>query len=361
MCCWKSEITSVAKCREVILTFNSSYRINWQYKKTKRETEVSQRLINFVLHMYVQLTSEQRYQIFALLQTKTPRKIIAKIIGKSESTISRELRRNSTDKGGYLPWHAHDKALARRKRTASNSAKDPVLMWRVRQLLIDEQWSPRQISGALAREGVQISHETIYRMIRADDTGELARHTRHKMKHHRRPKNKPMPIAHRTSIHERPLEANGKRFGDWEMDLVVDKAQHAILTLVERQTNMILMAKLPHGKKAKYVAQTVNRLLFPYRESILTITTDNGPEFAAHLDITKELGVTVFFTDPYSAWQKGAIENTNKLIRQYIPKMTDFNKVTDSFVMAVQKKLNRRPREKLNFSTPKKEFFKHFI
>ena len=120
MCCWKSEITSGAKRSEVILTFNSSYRINWQYKKTKRETEVSQRLINFVLHMYVQLTSEQRYQIFALLQTKTPRKIIAKIIGKSESTISRELRRNSTDKGGYLPWHAHDKALARRKRTASN-------------------------------------------------------------------------------------------------------------------------------------------------------------------------------------------------------------------------------------------------
>ena len=250
--------------------------------------------------------------------------------------------------------------MARRERTAGNSAKDPVLMWRVRQLLVEEQWSPKQISGALARKGVRISHETIYRMIRADDTGELARHTRHRMKHRRRPRRRPMPISNRTSIHERPPEANGRRFGDWEMDLIVDKNQHAILTLVERQTNMILIKKLQHGRKAKHVAQTVNRLLSPYRGSILSITTDNGPEFAAHLSITKKLGATVFFTDPYSAWQKGAIENANKLIRQYIPKETDFNKITDAFVMTVQKKLNRRPREKLNFSTPKNEFFKHF-
>lgn len=270
--------------------------------------------------MYKQLTSEQRYQIFALLQTKTPRKVIAEIIGKSESTISRELRRNRTDKGNYLPWVAHAKAMARRERTAGNSAKDPLLMWRVRLLLVEEQWSLRQISGALAKEGVSISHETIYRMIRADDTGALAKHTRHRMKHRRRPRNKPMPISNRTSIHERPPEANGRRFGDWEMDLIVDKDQHAILTLVERSTNMTMIEKLPHGKKAKHVAQTVNRLLFHYRESILSITTDNGPEFAAHLDITKKLGATVFFADPYSAWQKGAFENTNKLIRQYIPK-----------------------------------------
>lgn len=144
------------------------------------------------------------------------------------------------------------------------------------------------------------------------------------------------------------------------MGLIVDMAQHAILTLVERSTNMTLMAKLPHGKKAKYVEQIVNGLLFPYKKSILTITTDNGPEFASHQDITKALGAKVYFADSYCSWQKGAIENTNKLIRQYIPKNTDFNKITDAFVSMVQKKLNIRPREKLNFSTPKKEFFKHF-
>ena len=310
--------------------------------------------------MYKQLTSEQRYQIFALLQTKTPRKVIAGIIGKSESTISRELKRNSTGKGNYLPWEAHSVAMGRRGRSTVNSAKDSILMWRVRQLLVDEQWSPRQISGALAKEGLMVSHETIYRMIRADETGELAKHTRHRMRHRRRPKTGPMPIANRTSIHERPAEADGTRFGDWEMDLIVDGHNHAILTLVERSTNMMVMERLPHGKKAKYVAQTANRLLFPYRDSVLTITTDNGPEFAAHLDMTDMLGATVYFADPYSSWQKGCIENTNKLVRQYLPKNTDFNQVTDIRIKNIQKKLNRRPREKLNFETPKHEFFKHF-
>lgn len=329
-------------------------------KKQKRETGVSRRLTNFVLPMYSHLTSVQRYEIFALLQTKTSRKEIARIVGVSESTISRELRRNSTPKGNYLPWKAQEKAQGRKARAASNRAKDPVLMWRVRQMLVEHQWSPRQISGVLARNGVRISHETIYRVIRADGTGELARHTRHGMKHRRRPKSRHMPVANRTSIHERPPEADGTRVGDWEMDLIVDRSGHAILTLVERCTNMMLMEKLPHGKKAEHVAQTVNRLLFAYRDKVLTITTDNGPEFAAHLDVTNKLGAVVYFTDPYSPWQKGCIENTNKLVRQYIPKDADFSRITDKFIMNVQKKLNLRPREKLNFSTPKHEFFKLF-
>ena len=310
---------------------------------------------------YKQLTSEQRYQIFALLQTKTARKNIAKIVGTSESTLSRELKRNSTEKGNYLPWAAQSKAERRRKRTTSNSAKGRELMWKVRQLIIDEQWSPKQISGRLAREGIRVSHETIYRMIRADKTGRLANNTRHKMKHRHRPKTKPMPIANRTSIHQRPAAANGKRFGDWEMDLIVDKKQNAILTLVERSTNCLIMERLPHGKKSEHVAKAVIRLLFPYRKHVLTITTDNGPEFAAHLDISKALGATVFFADPYCSWQKGCIENMNKLIRQYIGKDTDFDMISDNFIMKVQKKLNLRPRQKLNFATPKQQFFKYFI
>lgn len=310
--------------------------------------------------MYKQLISEQRYQIFALLQTKTSRKEIARIVGISESTLSRELKRNSTARGNYLPWTAQAKAEERRKRSTSNSAKNPLLMWRVRQMIIEEQWSPRQISGHLAREGIRISHETIYRMIRADGTGVLAGNTRHGMKHRRRPKNKPMPIANRKSIHERPAEADGTRFGDWEMDLIVDRHNHAILTLVERSTNMMIMERLPHGKKSEHVAKAVIRLLFPYRKSVLTITTDNGPEFAGHLEMAKGLGAMVFFADPYCSWQKGCIENTNKLIRQYIAKDADFNNISDKYILRIQKKINRRPREKLNFSTPKQEFFKHF-
>ena len=101
--------------------------------------------------------------------------------------------------------------------------------------------------------------------------------------------------------------------------------------------------------------------LLPYKECLKTITTDNGPEFAAHKDVAKYLGVPVYFADPYCSWQKGAIENTNKLIRQYIPKKDSFERYTDRRIMSIQKKLNERPREKLNFSTPKREFFKHVL
>ena len=301
----------------------------------------------------------QRSQIFALLQTKTPRKVIAEIVGVSQSTISRELKRNSTAKGHYLPDKAHEKALERRARSTSNRALDPILVWRIKEMIINDQWSPKQISGVLGREGVKVSHQTIYNIIYDDPTGELARNTRHKLKHRKRPKARHMPIANRTSIHERPAEADGKRFGDWEMDLIVDPQSKAILTMTERSTNMLIMSKLPCGKQSEPLAKTVVRLLFPYRDSIKTITTDNGPEFAAHEYITRKLGVKVYFTDPYSSWQKGAIENANKLIRQYIPKEAGFEQFTDSKIMSIQKKINRRPREKLNFSTPKVEFFKH--
>ncbi len=301
----------------------------------------------------------QRSQIFALLQTKTPKKVIAEIVGVSQSTISRELKRNSTDKGHYLPDKAHEKALERRARSTSNRALDPILVWRIKEMIINDQWSPKQISGVLGREGVNVSYQTIYNIIYADTTGELAKNTRHKLKHRKRPKSRHMPIANRTSIHQRPKEADGKRFGDWEMDLIVDPQSKAILTMTERSTNMLIMSKLPCGKQAEPLAKTVVRLLYPYKDTIKTITTDNGPEFAAHEYITRKLGVKVYFADPYSSWQKGAIENANKLIRQYIPKGASFDQFSDNKIMSIQKKINLRPREKLNFSTPKVEFFKH--
>ena len=109
------------------------------------------------------------------------------------------------------------------------------------------------------------------------------------------------------------------------MDLIVDAHNHAILTIVERSTNMLFMTKLAQGKKSEPLAKAVRRLLLPYKKHIKTITTDNGPEFAAHKLITKYLGAVVYFADPYASWQKGAIENTNKLIRQYIPKQANFD------------------------------------
>ena len=318
--------------------------------------------------MYHQLTSQQRSQIFALLQRKTPRKEIALIVGCSQSTLCREIKRNSTAKGNYLWDKAHAKALERRKRVTANKRLDSILVWRIKQMIIDYQWSPEQIRGALSKEGVSVSIQSIYNIINADESGELRRHRRHpnfkrRCKGERKP-TKATNIANRISIHDRPAEANGKRFGDFEMDLIVDSYGHAILVLLERMTGFVMMEKLPYGKRAKPLAKTVVRLLYAYRKYLKTITTDNGSEFAAHLDITAGLSmkglddVTVYFADSYCSWQKGAVENVNKLIRQYIPKKSNFNNIPDQYVKNVAKKLNLRPRKKLNFSNPKTEFFK---
>ena len=121
------------------------------------------------------------------------------------------------------------------------------------------------------------------------------------------------------------------------------------------------MTKLAHGKKSEPLAKAVRRLLPPYKKHIKTITTDNGPEFAAHKLITKYLGAVVYFAHPYASWQKGAIENTNKLIRQYIPKHTNFDNLTDKKIASIQKKINSRPRQKLKFETPKAELFKRIV
>ena len=170
-------------------------------------------------------------------------------------------------------------------------------------------------------------------------------------------------IPNRISIHERPPEADGKRFGDWEMDTIIGKnGKGAIVTLVERSTNFILMEKLENGKEPKALAKVVTRLLFPYKKTgVLTITTDNGSEFCSHELISKKLdGAPIYFADSYCSWQKGAIENSNKLIRQYIPKGTDFQLVTNKLIRMIQSKINVRPREKLKYDSPKKVFFSHF-
>lgn len=342
---------------------------NWQYKKNERETEVSQRLTNFVLLMYKQLTSEQRYQIFALLQAKRPRKEIAAIVGTSESTLSRELKRNGTSKGHYYPWGAQAKATSRRNRTVKNHALDPLLVAQIKRWIIESDWSPEQICGVLSNQGISVSIQTVYNIINADETGELRKHRRHpnfrrKGKAKRQP-TKATNIPNRTSIHERPAEADGSRFGDYEMDLIVDSHNHAILVLHERLTGFVFMEKLKHGKKAKPIAQEVVRILYAFRRQTRTITTDNGSEFSAHEDITAGLrirgkeDVTVYFADSYCSWQKGAVENTNKLIRQYIPKGANFNDYTQERINNIAKKLNNRPRKKLEFSTPKREFFKN--
>ena len=222
--------------------------------------------------MYKHLTREQRYAIYLGLQKHETNKAIAQAIKVSESTVSREIKRNSTKNGKYVWIQADERAKRKKCRAPGNRAVKPEVRWQVEQLIKDEQWSPKQIAGVLAKDGIRISHETIYKFIREDETGELARHCRHKMKYKRkarkRKETKATNIRNRVSIHQRPAEADGKRFGDWEMDLIVDKNNHAILTMIERSTNFLLMSKLKYGKKAMPLAKTVWKLLLPYKGEI---------------------------------------------------------------------------------------------
>ncbi|WP_449021818.1 IS30 family transposase, partial [Prevotella jejuni] len=217
------------------------------------------------------------------------------------------------------------------------------------------------ISGVLAKDGKYISHETIYRMIRKDkaEGGTLYKHCRHKLKHRTRPVGgKRISIPNRTSISERPTEVDGKRFGDFEMDTIVGRGNHgAIVTLIERSTSMLFMRKLKKGENAKELARTVIHLLSPFKGHIKSITTDNGTEFACHEMIGKSLGVNIYFTDPYGSWQKGAIENANGLIRQYVSKTETFEHISHQQITKYAKKINIRPRKKLEFKTPHECFY----
>ena len=175
--------------------------------------------------MYKHLTREQRYAIYLGKQKGETLEMIARSIGVHKSTVSREIRRNSTPNGKYVWNKAHGVAESRLCRTPGNRRLDDVLKWRIVELIKNEQWSPRQISGRLKKEGINVSHEAIYAIIRKDESGELASHCRHRMKYRRkaahRHETKATNIRNRVSIHERPAEADGKRFGDWEMDLIV--------------------------------------------------------------------------------------------------------------------------------------------
>lgn len=331
--------------------------------------------------MYNQLTLAQRYTIFVMRQNGFTLQAIADELNRIEqeaarvkgepppeklrspSTVSRELRRNRTKTGKYNPRTAHEMAMEKRERIVRNTALKPGVLRQALKLLREKRWSPEQISGYLRNRGIHISGERIYQEIRRNP--ELAQYCHHKMKyrhHHSKPyktAGKSL-IPDRVSIHDRPPEADGTRFGDWEMDLVVGAGQKsAVLTVVERSLNMFMQCKLP-SKKPEDVEKAVISLLLPFKKWVLTITTDNGIEFRNHKAIAKALDCTVYFADPYCSGQKGAVENANKIFREYFPKGTDFNKVTQKELNSAQYQINERPRKKLGFSSPKIEFFRKF-
>ena len=312
---------------------------------------------------YNHLTSEQRYTIEVLLRQKKSRKEICETIGISQSTLCRELKRNS-GKYGYHCKLAQVKADDRKRRLQNYRNLTIELRKFIREKITKEQWSPEQIVGHLRQKGKDcVCVETVYAYIRADkkNGGDLWTYCRHQLKHRKRQVSASyVAVQNRTMIDERPSEWNGATPGDFEMDTIVGKdGKGAIVTLVERKTNFTLARKLPQGKNALALAQMVVLMLLPYIGKIRSITTDHGSEFAEHQFIAKRLTTKVFFAHPDSSWEKGCIEYHNKLIRQYIPKGTDFENVSDEMLKEIVIKINKRPRLKLGFSTPVAEFFKY--
>ena len=310
---------------------------------------------------YNQLTQELRYQIEILKKAGKNQKEIAELVNVSPSTICRELQRNKGKKG-YRPKQAQIKTDNRRKQTAK-----PLKMTTATIALIDSKiiidWSPEQISGWLkADQGIYISHERIYQHIWTDKLkgGKLYKHLRHSRKKRKQygSRDKRGQIRNRISIDDRPvIVAEKARIGDWEIDTVIGKNhQGALVTIVDRVSKFTLIKKVA-SKHAEVVTEATITLLLPYLDKTLTITADNGKEFAGHEKIKAALDAEVYFAHPYSSWERGLNENTNGLIRQYFTKGSSFENITDKDVDEVMKKLNHRPGKTLNYKTPHSVFF----
>jgi IS30 family transposase len=306
---------------------------------------------------YQQLTIDQRYQIAALIEEGKTQKEIAAKVKVVKSTISREIKRNSSLKG-YVADTANKKAIKRKKEARKRVKFDTHLESLVKEKLL-LKWSPEQISGVLKKEkSIYISPERIYQFIWNDkrNGGELYKNLRScNKKYKKRSSLKDMrgQIKNKISIDERPSVVEEKsRIGDWEIDTVVG-ANHKgyLITAVERFTKYTIIRKV-NEKSAEVVAQSLIEAFFPLQLPVLTITADNGKEFAYHETISKELNCGFYFAHPYSSWERGLNENTNGLIRQYIPKKERIDTIPDSFILQIEKELNSRPRKGLGYSSP---------
>ena len=314
---------------------------------------------------YHHLTYEQRCQIYALKQEKKSQTEIAQKIGVDQSAISRELSRN-TSKRGYRYKKAQEKSVKRRH----NASSVPKKMTRyltdiIEQMLKENQLSPDQISGRLKlTSGTSISHECIYKHVWNDKEqgGDLYKNLRRSGKKYNKRGSKNAGrglIPNRVGIEQRPIEVEQKmRIGDFEADTIIgSRHRGAILSIVDRKTKLTLL-RLLSSTKAQIVAHEMIEALAPIKTCAHTITTDNGKEFARHESVAEILGVKCFFANPYHAWERGLNENTNGLVRQYLPKKSDFSKLNAEQVFMVQQKLNNRPRKSLGYRTPNEEFLR---
>ena len=318
------------------------------------------------MRAYRQLTDEDRIEIYAMKQAGKPQNQIAAALGVHPSTISRELARN-TGLRGYRPKQAQQKALVRRftARKAVKMTPDTVdyIECRLRQ-----EHSPEQIAERMKCEstwlGPRVSHERIYQHIWQDKAqgGLLYKHLRiggtKQRRKRRNSRDMRGTIKNRVGIEQRPEIVERKiRIGDWEGDTVVGKNhQGALVTLVDRKSKLTLI-----GKVNRYTADAVEKTIISLMDFLprrnYTLTVDNGKEFASHESVADTLRIRVYFADPYSAWQRGLNENTNGLIRQYVPKGSEVRTLTDEQVQHIMDRLNNRPRKSLGFLTPNEVFY----
>jgi len=309
--------------------------------------------------IYTQLTQEERYQIYALLKAGLNQTEIAMILNRHKSTISREIRRN-TGLRGYRPQQAQRLMEERQQAKAQPRIGDTV--WSTVEALLKQDWSPEQITLWLkAERGVSVSHEWIYQYILQDKAygGGLYRHLRCQKQRRKRygSHNRRGQLIDRVSIDERPVIVDTRaRIGDWELDTIIGKGhQQAIVSLTERKSRYTLIHKVKR-KTAQCVSDAVITLLAPVSDKVMTLTSDNGKEFADHKTIADKLDAKFYFAHPYASWERGLNENTNGLIRQYFPKSRDFKTITQKEINQVMDKLNNRPRKCLGIKTPNQVF-----
>ena len=309
---------------------------------------------------YNQLAQCQRYQIQALLKSEHNQTEIAQTIGVHKSTISRELKRNRGQRG-YRPKQAHRKAV---KRRSWDLRRIPPQTWIWIEEKIRQDWSPEQIALWMKKyREISVSHEWIYQYVYMDKRvgGDLHKHLRCQKKRRKRygSYERRGKIVDRVSIEQRPNVVDERsRLGDWEADTVIGKkSPYALVTLVERKSRFTLLKKINH-RTAAATKEAIVQMMNPYRLKTLTITCDNGKEFADHLSIAEELNTSVYFAHPYSSWERATNENTNGLLRQYFPKGSDFSEITPEQELFAQRRLNTRPRKCLGLETPEMVFFK---
>ena len=314
------------------------------------------------VHMkYKQLSSEERYYISVEHKAGTSANIIGKSLGRSQSSISRELKRNKGQRG-YRHNQAHNLAHMRH----INKPKKVKLLAPVKasiDFLLSHDWSPEQIAGRLKLYGIiSLHHETIYRYVLADkkNGGNLYKHLRHQNKRYRKRygnANNHSGIPNRVDIDNRPEVANNReRVGDFEADTIIGKNHKgAIVTLDDRKTKLRL-AMAVQGKKADLVKNAITYLLSPISNLVKTITFDNGKEFTQHELIAEELDCDTYFAKPYHSWERGQNENANGLLRQYFPKAMELVNISHKRVLEAVHKLNSRPRKCLGYRTPCEAF-----